>query len=570
MTPVEAAQAALAADRAHNDPAIWITRLPDDIVLAQARRQADAGPGENPLWGVPFAVKDNIDVAGLPTTAACPGFAYIAKTNAPAVQRLLDAGAVLLGKTNLDQFATGLVGTRSPYGIPRNLFDPQRVPGGSSSGSACAVAAGIVPFALGTDTAGSGRVPAAFGNIVGLKPTVGSVPTRGVVPACRSLDTVSVFARSVDEALAVQRVMAGFDPDDAYSRPPSFDHLRRAAPPPHARVAMADVAEHCAEETFSRYQAAARFLHAQTVEIAPFLEITHLLYDGPWVAERTAALRPIIEEQPELLHPVTREILQSGFDRRSVDAFDAFHRVAQAKRAAWRLFQTYDALVLPTVPFCPTLGAVGEDPIGLNKHLGTFTNFVNICDLAGFAVPVGFDAGGLPVGVTVLGPAWSEGRLAGLADALHRAFATTAGATGRPLPAAVEPDSLAPGETALFCIGAHMGGLALNHQLTALGGRFLRVASTAPMYRLYALGNRPGLLRGDGAAIAGEVWALPTSSVGTLLTQVPSPLGFGMVELCDGPCLGFIAEAAGVTDAPDITRYGGWRAWLRASGEKTT
>jgi allophanate hydrolase len=568
MTPVEAVEAALASDCAHNDPAIWITRLSDDVVLAHARKLHDQGPNGRPLWGVPFAVKDNIDVVGLPTTAACPDFAYIADATAPAVQRLLDAGAVLLGKTNLDQFATGLVGTRSPYGTPRNVFGASRVPGGSSSGSGCAVAAGIVPFALGTDTAGSGRVPASFGNIVGLKPTVGSVPARGVVPACRSLDTVSVFACSVDEALAVQRVISGFDPDDAYSRPPPFDHLRRGAWPPHARVAMADVAGLCEAETGARYHVAAQYLRAETIDIAPFLEIARLLYDGPWIAERTAALRSLVEDRPDILHPVTRDILRSGFTRYSVDAFDAFHRLAEAKHAADRLFQTYDALLLPTAPFCPTLAAVRADPIGTNKRLGAFTNFVNLCGLAGFAVPAGFGADGLPVGVTVIGPAWSEGRLAGLADALHRAFATTAGAAGQKLPVAAKPDLLGPGETALFCIGAHMGGLTLNHQITALGGRFLRVALTAPKYRLHALGNRPGMLRAeDGAAISGEVWALPTVSIGALLAQVPAPLGFGMVELHDGPCLGFIAEAAGVADAPDITRFGGWRAWLQASKE---
>ncbi len=368
----------------------------------------------------------------------------------------------------------------------------------------------------------------------------------------------------------MQRVIAGFDPDDAYSRPAPFAHLRRGAPPAHPRVAMADVVELCEAETIARYQAAAQHLHAETIDIAPFLEIARLLYDGPWVAERTAALRSVLEEQPDILHPVTRDILQSGFTRYSVDAFDAFHRLAEAKREAERLFQTYDALLLPTAPFCPTLAAVHADPIGLNKHLGTFTNFVNICDLAGFAVPAGFGADGLPIGVSLLGPAWSEGRLAGLADALHRAFAPTVGVTAHPLPAVAAADPLAPDETALFCIGAHMGGLKLNHQITALGGRFVRVALTAATYRLYALGNRPGMLRAaDGSAIAGEVWALPTASIGALLAQVAPPLGFGMVALHDGPCLGFIAEAAGVADAPDITRFGGWRAWLRASEETT-
>ena len=568
MTPIAAAEAALAADRAHGDPAIWITRLPDEIVLAQARRLQDEGPRGRPLWGVPFAVKDNIDVVGLPTTAACPAFTYTAASSAPAVQRLLDAGALLLGKTNLDQFATGLVGTRSPYGVPRNLFDPLRVPGGSSSGSACAVAAGIVRFAIGTDTAGSGRVPAAFGNIVGLKPTLGSVPTRGVVPACRSVDTVSVFACSVDEALAVQRLMAGYDPDDAYSRPAPFPHLRRAAASPHGRIAMADVAELCDAETLARYHAAAQRLGAELVDIAPFLEIARLLYDGPWVAERTAALRTLIEEQPEILYPVTRDILQSGFTRSSVDAFEAFHRLAETKRAVQRLFQRYDALLLPTTPFCPTLAAVQADPIGLNKHLGTFTNFVNLCDLAGYAVPAGFGADGVPVGVTLLGPAWSEGRLAGLADSLHRTFARTVGNTGEKLPPPAAPDPVAPEETALFCIGAHMAGLPLNRQITELGGRFVRTVRTTPAYRLFALDNRPGMVRSaDGAAIEGEVWALPTAAIGTLLAQVPPPLGFGTVGLQDGPCLGFVAEAEGVANAPDITRFGGWRARLQANAE---
>ena len=568
MTPLAFAEAALAADHAHADPAIWITRLPDDAVLAQARKLQNDGPCGRPLWGVPFAVKDNIDVAGLPTTAACPAYAYTAQANAPAVQRLLDAGALLLGKTNLDQFAAGLVGTRTPYGVPRNLFDPLRVPGGSSSGSGCAVAAGIVRFAIGTDTAGSGRVPAAFGNIVGLKPTLGSVPTRGVVPACRSVDTVSVFGRSVDECLAVLRLMAGDDPDDPYARSAPFPHLRRAAVPPQGRVAMADVAEFCEPQTQVRYQAAAQYLRAETVDIALFLDIARLLYDGPWVAERTAVLRSVLEEQSDILYPATREILLSGFDRRSVDAFDAFHRLAEAKRAARDLFSRYDALLLPTAPFCPTLAAVQADPIGLNKHLGTFTNFVNLCDFAGYAVPAGFGADGMPVGVMLLGPAWSEGRLAGLADQLHRQFATTAGATGQVLPAAAAANPLAAEETALFCVGAHMAGLSLNHEITALGGRFLRAARTQPIYRLHALGDRPGMIRStDGGAIEGEIWALPAAALGALLDRVSPPVGIGGVMVEEGPCLGFLAEAAGVSGAPDITRFGGWRAWLQVNGK---
>jgi len=535
VRPVEAAERALHADRKHDDPAIWITRLSNDAVLARARELEAEGARGRRFWGVPFAVKDNIDVAGLPTTAACPAYAYTPTASAPAVQRLLDEGALLIGKTNLDQFATGLVGTRSPYGTPRNVFDSAYVPGGSSSGSGCAVAAGILSIALGTDTAGSGRVPAAFGNIVGLKPTRGSISARGVVPACRSLDTVSVFARTVDEALAVQRVISGNDPDDPYSRAAPFSHLRRGQPPPHARIADA----------------------------SGIVEIGRLLYDGPWVAERTAALRDMVEKNPNALHPVTRHILEGGLTRRTVDAFDAFDQLKKVRHQAAALFRQHDALLLPTTTFCPTLAEVAADPIGVNSRLGAFTSFVNLLDLAAIAVPAGFDANGLPSGVTLIGPAWSEGKLAALADRIHRAATDRVGATDMRLPPAAPPDTLAADETALFCIGAHMSGLPLNHQLVSIGGRFVRTARTAPGYRCYVLVNRPGMLRApDGAAIEGEVWALPTAAIGTLLGSVPAPLGFGTVELSDGPCLGFLAEAEGVAGACDITHLGGWRAWL--------
>ncbi len=563
MTPVKLAQAAIATDQAHADPAIWIFRRSDEAILTAARTLEAEGRRGRTLWGVPFAVKDNIDVAGIPTTAGCPGFAYTPQTDAPAVRRLLDEGALLLGKTNLDQFATGLVGTRSPYGIPRNVFDPKRVPGGSSSGSACAVAAGIVSFALGTDTAGSGRVPAGFGNIVGLKPTVGSVSARGVVPACRSIDTISVFARSVDEALAVQRVIVGFDAQDPYSRRAPYPHLRRGAPLPS--VAMADVAALCEPDVATALQRAGAFLRAVPTEIGLFLKIANLLYEGPWVAERSAALRPVIDVRPDILYRVTRTILQQGLTRLAVDAFDAFHLLRQGRRQAELLFSRYDALLLPTAPCCPSLAAVEADPLGPNRRLGTFTNFANLCDMSGFAVPIGFAPDGAPIGGVLLGPAWSEGRIAPLADALHRRFATTVGATGQPLPPPAEPDALAPDETPLFCIGAHMAGLPLNYQITSLGGRLLRKAHTEPAYRLFALGHRPGMLRAPGgASIAGEVWALPTSAIGVLLAQVPPPLGLGTVVLDDGPCLGFLAESAGIGNGTDITHLGGWRAWLQS------
>jgi allophanate hydrolase len=554
--PLAAAAAALAADRPTADPAIWITRVPDADLLARARALEAEGPRGRPLWGLTVAVKDNIDVAGLPTTAACPEYARVPTDAALCVRRLLDAGALLVGKTNLDQFATGLVGVRSPYGTPRNVFSAAHVPGGSSSGSGVAVAAGIVDIALGTDTAGSGRVPAAFGNIVGLKPTVGAISATGTVPACRSLDTISVFARTVDAALAVQRIIEGYDPADRYSRSGPSGYLRRAALPAAARIAVADIDALCDPEVTRLYRRSTALFATENIDISPFLEIARLLYDGPWVAERTAALRDIVTTRPEIMHPVTRAIVEAGLTRLTVDAFDAFHALARARRLASEIFASCDAMLLPTTPFCPTLAELDADPIGPNTRLGTFTNFVNLCDLAAIAVPAGIGADGLPVGVTVIGPAWSEGRLAAIADHIHRSF--TPG-----LAPAAPVDELAADETALFCIGAHMSGLPLNAQITRLGGRFLRTARTTPSYRLHALGNRPAMARGEpGAAVAGEVWALPTAAIGALLALVPPPLGFGTVALEDGPCLGFLAEAQALDDGPDITAYGGWRAWL--------
>jgi allophanate hydrolase len=400
-----------------------------------------------------------------------------------------------------------------------------------------------------------------FGNIVGLKPTVGSVSKRGMVPACRSIDTISVFARTVDEALLAARVIAEYDDADPYARRTPFAHLRRGDGP--MRVASVDPAG-CAPEQERLYRAAAARLGAVQTDIAPLLEIARLLYDGPWVAERTAALRATLD-RPEMLHPATRAILESGLDRRTVDAFDAFDRLATARRFAETLFRHYDALLLPTAPFTPTLVELETDPIGPNTRLGIWTNFVNLCDMAAWAVPSGIGADGLPGSVVLAGPAWSEGRLASLADRLHRATTSTVGNTPMPLPPTAPLDAVGPDETLLFCVGGHMAGLPLNGQLTERGGRFVREARTAPLYRLYDLGDRPGLVaQAGGAAIAGEIWALPTASLGSLLALIPSPLGLGTVMLDGGPCLGFLAEAAGAAAARDITAAGGWRAHLAA------
>jgi allophanate hydrolase len=574
-SPVAVAEAALARIAAWDDPALFLARVPDEAVLARARALAAEGPRGRPLFGLPFVVKDNIDCAGLPTTAGCPDFAYGPEADAPAVARLLAAGALLLGKVNLDQFATGLNGTRSPYGTPRNPVVPGCIPGGSSSGSAAAVAAGIAAFSLGTDTAGSGRVPAMACNIVGLKPSLGLVSTMGVVPACRSLDCVSIFALTVADACAVLGVMAGVAEGDRYGRAaPAYWQPAPAVQPdwrgaaPLAGQLVFDTADDAA-----LYEAAlARLGPVRRVDIAPFLDVARRLYDGAWVAERTAALRGFLaglpgSGRPGSVHPVTRGILEAGFGKLTLDAWEDFHAAAEARRLARVLFAGADALVLPTAPGVPSLADLAAEPVAANSRLGTYTNFVNICDLAAIAVPAGFRGDGRPFGVTLVGPAFSEARLAGLGAVLHTAAGVGFGAIGGVVPEAPEPPALAADELPVLAIGAHMAGLPLNPQLARHGGRFLGEARTAPVYRLHDLAGRPGMVRvGEGGvAVAGEVWAVPAAAVGPFLAEIPPPLGFGRVEMADGSRpLGFLCEAAGVAGMPDISATGGWRAYLAA------
>lgn len=560
-SPVEVAREALARIAAFNDPALFIATVPEQELLARA---AALPPG--PLHGVPFVVKDNIDAAGLPTTAACPDFAHVPAEDSPAVARLLAAGALLLGKVNLDQFATGLNGTRSPYGTPRNAVRADLIPGGSSSGSATAVAAGIAAFSYGTDTAGSGRVPAAAQNIVGLKPSLGLIPTRGVVPACRSLDCVSIFAQNVADAAAVLAIAAGPDAADPYSRAaPATWHTMEAVPPtlrlavPELAQLVFDTPDDAALFAGAVARAEAMGATITRVDITPFLAVASRLYDGAWVAERTSALREWVTERPASLHPVTRTILEGGLGRLTVDAFDDFHATAEARLLARQLFSHCDALLLPTCPGVPTLAMLAAEPIAANSRLGTYTNFVNLCDLSALAIPAGFRSDGVPAGVTLVGPAFSEGRLAGIGAAMHHAAGLG------PVPPA--PTELAADELGLFCIGAHMSGLPLNGQVRGFGGRFVRAARTAATYRLFDLGNRPGMVRAasGGAAILGEIWALPAAQIGPFLAAIPPPLGFGRVTLEDGSTvLGFQAESEGVAAAPEITARGGWRAHLAA------
>jgi allophanate hydrolase len=573
-SPVAVANAALARIAAWDDPALFLARVPPNAVRARAATLAAEGPRGRALFGVPFVVKDNIDVAGMPTTAGCPDYAYTPSEDAPVVARLLEAGAVLLGKVNLDQFATGLNGTRSPHGTPRNPVVPDCIPGGSSSGSATAVASGIAAFSLGTDTAGSGRVPAMLNNIVGLKPSLGLVPTQGVVPACRSLDVVSVFALTVADAGAVLEVMAGPAPADRYSRAAPAGWHAAPMPQPAWRLAaplavqlVFDSPDDAALYDIALARAEALGGTITRVDIAPFLAIARRLYDGAWVAERTAALRDLLAAKPEAIHPVTRGILEAGLDKRTIDAWDDFHAAAEARRLARQLFARTDILLLPTAPGTPTLADLATEPVKANSRLGTYTNFVNICDLSALTVPSGFRADGRPVGVTLVGPAFAEARLAGLGATLHAVAGVTLGATGAATPPPPAPPALAPGEIPLLAIGAHMAGLPLNPQVLRHGGRFVSATRTAPLYRFYDLGNRPGLVRvpDGGAAIAGEVWAIPAASLGPFLAEIPPPLGFGRVTLEDGSTpLGFLCEAAGVIGTPDISATGGWRAHMKA------
>ena len=562
------------------DPAIFITLRSAEELAAEAAALPAFDPAAMPLWGIPFAVKDNIDVAGLPTTAACPAFAYPAATDAFAVARVRGAGAIPLGKTNLDQFATGLVGVRSPYGVPRNAIDPEIVPGGSSSGSAVAVARGIVSFALGTDTAGSGRVPAALNNIVGLKPSLGAVSASGVVPACRTLDTISVFALTVPDTWTAFRAACAPDASDAYSR--SLPAPPLAMPPPTLHVAVPDQASRqffgdiVQAESFAAALSRLAALGAQITEIdfTPFFAVAAMLYEGAWVAERMTVVEDLVRRDSGSLHPVTARIIGAADRLSAADAFRGFYRLAALRREAERLMAEADLLCVPTIPTFYGLADLEADPVTPNSRLGTYTNFVNLMDLCGIAVPVTPRADGRPGSVTLLARSGQDALGAGLAARLHADAAPTLGATGHALaPVDLPPAGPMPDEMPIALVGAHMSGLPLNSQITGAGGRFLRRAQTAPDYRLYALPGgppqRPGLVRvtEGGAAIAMEIWTLPRSAFGAFLAAIPAPLGLGRVRLEDGTeVTGFLCETAGLVGAEDITAFGGWRAFLGQAG----
>ncbi|RJS46165.1 allophanate hydrolase [Nocardioides cavernaquae] len=535
-----------------SDQPTFIHRLSDAEVAA-----FEAAAPDGPLSGVTFAIKDNIDLVGVPTTAADPRRTTPAAASATAVQRLLDAGAVPVGKTNMDQYATGLVGTRSPYGACHSVFSPEHVSGGSSSGSAVAVASGDAEVALATDTAGSGRVPAAFNGLVGLKPSKGLVPTTGTVPACASLDCVTVMTRTVARAREVFTVIAGPDAADPWSRAvpqrPTPARPVIAVPvgdldldPPHQVAWEASVAR-------ARSQ-----WDVVELDIAAFLDAATLLYSGPWVAERRLAFGEALTDDPEV-DPAVREIVAGAPDLSATDVFAAFHRLAALDASSRQAWQVADALLLPVTPTHPTLADVVADPIGVNTRLGRFTNMTNLLDLCAVAFPGPVRGDGLPFGAQLLAPAGGDLALLDLAAAWGGEQVDEAAAEDR-----VE----------LVVAGAHLAGEPLNADLVARGGVFVRAARMAPDYRMYVVDGplpRPGVTRlpaaqaGAPSALEVEVWSLPAAALSGFQATIAPPLGLGQVDLDDGTrLLGFLCSADGVDAVRDITTYGGWRAW-RAS-----
>ena len=576
------AGALLTAHLAELDPQdnAWIYLATPEQIHAQIApllEKFTASPAALPLFGVPFAVKDNIDVAGWPTSAACPAFTYTAENDAFVVAQLKAAGAVVIGKTNLDQYATGLVGTRSPFGAVANTFNPDYVSGGSSSGSAAVLARGMVAFSLGTDTAGSGRVPAGFNNIVGLKPTKGWFSASGVVPACRLNDTISVFALTVEDAFTVASLAGGYDAADAYSRvnpgtaPAAIKEQPLFAIPAEPEFYGDDAAEAAWHQALESLQSLGATL--QPVDFTVFRQLAEQLYYGPWVAERTVAVGDMLN-RPEEMDPVVHGIVSSGLKYSAVEAYQAEYLRAELTRQIQQTLASFDALVVPTSPTIHTLEEMKQEPVRFNSHFGTYTNFTNLADLAALALPGHFRGDGLPAGITLIAPAWHDRALASFALRWQQQMALPLGATGHPQPAAHLPLPPSASHVRIAVVGAHLTGMPLNFQLTTRQAVLVEETHTASNYRLFALLDgpikKPGLMRADsGHAITVELWDIPLARFGEFVAEIPPPLGIGSLTLADGRVVkGFICEGSALTGALEITEFGGWRNWLASQGSK--
>jgi len=558
------------------DSKIWISIDTEARLLEQAVALSDKDPNSLPLYGIPFGVKDNIDVAGLPTTAACPDYQRFSEYDATVVALLKAAGGIPIGKTNLDQFATGLVGVRSPYGTPENAFDANYVPGGSSAGSAVSVALGQVSFALGTDTAGSGRVPACFNNLVGLKPSRGLLSNHGVVPACRSLDCVSVFSLHHADAQRVFRAAAARDEKDPYSRamPRRLDTVRRI----HRNDLCFGIPDPTQLRFFGNEDYQELYLEAiarleslgyvkKVIDIEPLLAAARLLYSGPWVAERYWAIQEMIENTPDSLHPTTRAIIEKGRDNDAVDTFDAFYQLQAFKARSDQLLETVDFVVTPTTGTHYTTAEVEGNPIELNSNLGYYTNFMNLLDLSALAVPTGFTKAQMPFGITLFAPAFHDEKLLAIGHRLQLESSLPLGATGHRIYR--EPEIPSYDSTEIAVCGAHMSGLPLNGQLTSRGATLAGKTVTAEKYRLFALPDtnppKPGLVRDEagGKAIEIELWNLPTTQWAAFIAEIPSPLGIGNLELEDGSYVkGFLCETSAIENAKEVTELGSWRRFV--------
>lgn len=581
LTPEELCTEILTECEKHDHHNIWIKRFSLEELQHYFDQLKNRDPADYPLYGIPFAVKDNIDIAGIETTAACPGYAYTADQTAFTVQQLINAGAIPIGKTNMDQFATGLVGVRSPepWGPCKNAFNEEYISGGSSSGSAVSVALGLVSFSLGTDTAGSGRVPAAFNNLVGLKPSRGLLSAAGVVPACRSLDCVSIFALTVDDANAVFSQMAEYDKGDAYARRNPFDNSSRFYGLPqgefHFAVPQDNQLEFFGnEDAKTIFESSVKQLESlggkkSIIDFTPFLEAARLLYEGPWVTERYVAIEEMITQKPKELLPVIETIIGGGAEKKASDAFKAEYEMQGYRQLARELLNKVDFMVTPTTGTIYTIEEVLADPIKLNSNLGYYTNFMNLLDCASVAVPAGFQSNGLPFGITLVSNAMSDTKLLSFANRWQQALNISTGKTGVELPKTQAEMVEVPGNIPVVVCGAHLEGLPLNWQLTERGAKLIERTKTANQYRMYALSggppHRPGLIRDDkeGEAIDVEIWSVPSENFGSFVATIPSPLGIGKVAMIDGRLLpGFICEAYAINDAQDISSYKNWRNYI--------
>ncbi|MGJ8637777.1 MAG: allophanate hydrolase [Opitutaceae bacterium] len=566
LTPRQLVADIQARAEAVDNPNIWIHKLTPEELEPYLAALDEADPESLPLYGVPFAIKDNIDLAGVPTTAACPAYSYIPEVSASVVAQLIEAGAIPIGKTNLDQFATGLVGVRTPYGAPRNPYAPDRVPGGSSCGSAVSLSEGLVTFSLGTDTAGSGRVPAGFNKLWGVKPSKGRLSTSGLVPACRTLDCISIFALNASDSLAVLEIAEGYDATDAYSQPVldrELPAVSKLGIPKEEQLMFFGDAGYQDAWLKALEDLKAKGWEIVEIDFEPFLKAARLLYEGPWVSERTAALKDFLETNAADFFPATRTIVGGGLDNTAVEAFAATYKLADLKRESESVWEGIAAIVTPTAGGFPTLAEMEADPIGPNSQLGYYTNFMNLLDLCALATPAGETESGLPFGITWIAPRDSDKALLNVACELARARTLTELTEARASSHATETISI-------LLFGAHMKGLPLNEQVLGLGGTFVSEVQTAPLYKMVYLPepapHRPGIVRvAEGVSIGAEEWSFPKASLGQFLSTIQQPLGLGQVELSDGRKVhGFLCEAVAAESAEDISASGSWRGFLNS------